>query len=263
MASIKKLPALTLDQTWDAVFTVSKTDFSAQAKTLLDEGENYTIQFGDISLAVSTWGAGPTVLLVHGWSGHRAQLRAFVKPLVSSGFRIVSFDAPAHGDTPGSMTNLFQYRDALLTVAAHESPNYAVLAHSLASLVNMMAIDAGMALEKVVQFGTLRSGDDSVTRLHDMLNSSNELRQKFRERMEENFGKDTWNTFAGHEICKNFDIQALLVHDVDDEVTPLSDSQSIAAAWPGAELLTTHGLGHQGVLKDKSVVTKVVEFIQG
>jgi len=43
------------------------------------------------------WGAGPSVLLVHGWGGRGTQLGAFVEPLVARGFSVVTFDAPGHG----------------------------------------------------------------------------------------------------------------------------------------------------------------------
>src|SRR5205823_2922525 len=38
------------------------------------------------------WGAGPTVLLVHGWEGRGSQLGAFVEPLVRAGLSVVAFD---------------------------------------------------------------------------------------------------------------------------------------------------------------------------
>src|SRR5262245_14171103 len=48
---------------------------------------------------VRTWtlGAGPRILLVHGWGGRGGQLGAFVEPLVARGFSVVWFDGPAHG----------------------------------------------------------------------------------------------------------------------------------------------------------------------
>ena len=50
-------------------------------------------------IAGQVWGDGPTVYLVHGWGGHRGQLRSLVEPLVDAGLRVVAYDAPAHGDS--------------------------------------------------------------------------------------------------------------------------------------------------------------------
>src|ERR1051325_5613961 len=52
-------------------------------------------------LHATAWGAGPTVLLVHGWEGRGAQLGAFVDPLVAAGVSGVAVDAPGHRGTPG------------------------------------------------------------------------------------------------------------------------------------------------------------------
>src|SRR5262245_22361365 len=52
-----------------------------------------------------TWGAGPLVLLVHGWSGRGTQLGALIDPLVAHGLSVAAFDAPGHGDSdPGPVT---------------------------------------------------------------------------------------------------------------------------------------------------------------
>ena len=65
------------------------------------------------ALAVESWGAGPTVLLVHGWNGRGAQLGAFAPALVKSGYRVVTFDTPAHGRSPGRATNLPEISEAI------------------------------------------------------------------------------------------------------------------------------------------------------
>ena len=55
------------------------------------------MQIGARRIETWVWGAGPSVLLVHGWGGRGAQLGALVGPLVARGFSVVTFDAPGHG----------------------------------------------------------------------------------------------------------------------------------------------------------------------
>src|SRR5262252_7947571 len=59
-------------------------------------------------VATWTWGAGPAVLLAHGWGSRGARLRSFVDPLVASGRSVVTFDAPGHGDSSGRTSSLPQ-----------------------------------------------------------------------------------------------------------------------------------------------------------
>ena len=56
-------------------------------------------------------------------------------------------------------------------------------------------------------------------------------------------------------------LAALVVHDQEDAEVPWADGAAIAAAWPGAELVTTRGLGHRRILRDPAVVARVTAFL--
>ena len=53
----------------------------------------------------------------------------------------------------------------------------------------------------------------------------------------------------------------LVVHDREDVTVPYDDGAAIAAAWPGAELVTTTGLGHRDIVRDREVVARAVAFL--
>src|SRR5215210_3940947 len=55
---------------------------------VLRQAERFSIPFQDVHLAAYAWGQGPTVLLVHGWSGRGSQLGPLVEPLVAAGHRV-------------------------------------------------------------------------------------------------------------------------------------------------------------------------------
>ena len=44
---------------------------------------------------------GEVVVLAHGWNGRASQFATLVRELVSEGYRVAAFDAPAHGDSAG------------------------------------------------------------------------------------------------------------------------------------------------------------------
>jgi len=56
-------------------------------------------------------------------------------------------------------------------------------------------------------------------------------------------------------------VPLLVIHDRDDPTVPWADGAAIATAWPGAELVTTTGLGHRDLLRDASVVARAVAFV--
>ena len=94
-------------------------------------GHRFTLPGRNGDLAAWDFGDGPTVLLAHGWSGHAAQMSAFVPALVAAGYHVVCFDQPAHGHSGGRRTNMLEFRDAVLTVGRRLGPLAGVIAHSL------------------------------------------------------------------------------------------------------------------------------------
>ncbi len=72
--------------------------------------------------AAYSWGDGPTVLLVHGWSGNAGQMAEFVAPLTRAGFRAVAIDLPAHGASGGGLSSVVHFARAIWAAAEHFGP---------------------------------------------------------------------------------------------------------------------------------------------
>jgi pimeloyl-ACP methyl ester carboxylesterase len=53
----------------------------------------------------------------------------------------------------------------------------------------------------------------------------------------------------------------MIIHDRRDKQVSYNEGEQIADAWPSAHLVTTDGLGHQRILRDPGVVSKVVDFV--
>ncbi|NMR21692.1 alpha/beta fold hydrolase [Cellulomonas fimi] len=216
-----------------------------------------------------SWGEGPIVYLLHGWGGRRTQLAAFVDPLVAAGFRVVAVDTPGHGDSPAGAhgpreSTVLEMADVVPALVRTLGPAHAVVAHSLGALATMVAVDAGVPVERlafVAPMGTV----EPYTRLFvRRLGAGERTRRRMVARVERRIGMR-----VGF-----FDIAALgerlgtrpallLVHDRADRETRWSDSETIAASWPGARLVTTEGLGHGRILADAGVVAHVVAFVAG
>ena len=56
-------------------------------------------------------------------------------------------------------------------------------------------------------------------------------------------------------------VKVLVLHDEDDEIVPYLEGEAIAAAWPGAVLHGTRGLGHNRMLRDAGVIRTAVAFL--
>jgi fermentation-respiration switch protein FrsA (DUF1100 family) len=71
-----------------------------------------------------------------------------------------------------------------------------------------------------------------------------------------------WSDLNVPRMAAEFAVPLLVVHDRDDPTVPWAEGAAIAEAWPGAELVTTTGLGHRDVVRDQGIVTRVVDFVQ-
>lgn len=215
---------------------------------------------GEVSAVA--WGVGPPVLLTHGWEGRGAQLGAFVAPLVAAGRRPIAFDGPAHGDAPGEETNPLHFARALLAVGEELGPLDGVVAHSFSVPATALALDRGLAARRVV----LIAGPASIPRVMErwaaLVGLPPAIVPRFRERVAERVGLPADDLDIARTAAR-LRAPALIVHDPADEEVPYADGLVLAASWPGARLLTVHGVGHRRVLRDEATVRETVAFLAG
>ena len=83
------------------------------------------------------WGddSKPKVLFAHGWSGRGTQCAFFIEPLLQAGFQVISFDGPAHGETPGKQTSILQFADVILQINKRYGPFDAAFTHSFGGML--------------------------------------------------------------------------------------------------------------------------------
>jgi len=223
--------------------------------------EHTTLPVEGIPVAVYRWGAGPVIVLVHGWSGRATQLAAFVEPLTAAGYCVVAFDAPGHGKTPGSRTNILEFAAALQAIAAAYGPLYGALAHSFGGMALAYALQQGVDAGRVVCIGTPARLEFLVERFADMLTLPDPVLIDLRRRLEKRFAANVWELMSTDSNVRTLTMPALIVHDRDDREVPWRQGKMIADAWPGAQWLATRRLGHRRILRDAATVKAVVDFL--
>jgi len=226
--------------------------------------QHYAVEIRGKRVAVQTWGRGPAVLLVHGWSGRGAQLGAFIRPLLERGFRVITFDAPAHGFSEGKQTDLDEIRRAMLAIAAREGGLHALIAHSFGCLSAAFAAANGLAVSRLVFINAPCRTRDMLAIFRKELGISEKVGSLMQRLMQERFaflGPDLWQCIDTDANVRKLTIPGLIIHDRDDSRVPYSQSELIAAAWPAADLKFTRGLGHNRVLTDQSVINAATAFV--
>jgi pimeloyl-ACP methyl ester carboxylesterase len=227
-------------------------------------GVRSTIDVAGRSVAVETWGEGPPVYLMHGWGGWRGQLGCFVSPLVESGFAVIAFDVPGHGDSGPSVQgrrrgNGLEFIRTLRAVAAEYGEPLGVIAHSYGCATATTAIRDGLDVERLV---CVSPSVDPTSNIHLMARAFRigpRTMARLLTRIERLAGRPLSDfdprTLVGERP------PTLVIHDRQDKEVPYAEATAFQASWPTAELISTDGLGHQRILRDPEVIDRVVGFL--
>ena len=254
-----------LKRVYRTFFSPSRYEVKPAEQEIIEWGNNYRLPFEGGELAVTTWGSsGPSVLLMHGWGGARAQMSGFVDPLLFAGFRVIAFDQPGHGESDGKTTNLLKIAPSMDVVARHEGPFHAILAHSFGTLITSYALVERKVPPptRLVYFGAFNRLMDSLPRFQVLANLPDEIMEGFRRMLDEEFGRGVLDAITNESLTPRIPIPALMFHDVEDNVTPVEDSRAIARVWQQAQFIETKGLGHRGALQSKQIHEQVVEVLK-
>lgn len=244
-------------------FRTRRHPASAPEQRARTRAQRWTLPVDGIPVAIYRWGAGPVVVFVHGWSGHATQVVHFIEPLVQAGFQVVAFDAPAHGETPGRRTNLFECAAALAAVVRECGPIRGVLTHSFGGMVLAYALrHDGMAAGRVVCISPPANLEFLIASFSRALALPAAVVAGLRRRQEQRFGGNLSERISTDSNVRALRVPALIIHDVNDRDVPWRQGKRIADAWPGARFRKTRGLGHRRILRDPATIDVVVDFFR-
>jgi pimeloyl-ACP methyl ester carboxylesterase len=189
-----------------------------------------TFRFG---LSGLRWGAEgqPAALLMPGPQGRPTQFATFIAPLLARGRQVIALDAPVHLESLNEEARRMESAMALLEAAVEIRELDSIIGHSTGAVAGALALTHGLPADRAVLLApasVITAGDEAFCRT---------LRQ--------------------------LEIPALIVHDSGDAIVPHAEAQALARCWPGAQLLTTTGLGHWKVLTDAGVAEQVADFVAG
>lgn len=232
-------------------------------KEVLATAKQSSIKVNNTSIAVYEWGEGTkTAILFHGWESNAGSLGAFVQPLVENNYKVVSFDAPAHGKSKGKQSNLIYFKKTAKFIIEKIGVPDLVIGHSLgANTIIMVAKEEKINFSKAV----LISPFNRLMSVFDELRLMLKIPPKLFNRFIEKFG-----IIAGYEF-KDFYFQdmgkqsplenVLILHDVDDKITEYKHSKEMNKAWPKTSLKSISGSGHYRILWDEVAIESALEFI--
>jgi len=250
---------------YEAFFSPSKYEVKSADEEVLGRGNNYRVPYEAGELAVTTWGdGGPSILLMHGWGGARAQMTGFVDPLLAAGYRVVAYDQPAHGESDGTITNILEIAPSMDLIREKEGNVKAIIAHSFGTLITSHAlVNLNFpAPSKLIYFGSFNRLLEALPRFQELAKLPDEIIEGMKAMIYEKFSAQVLDGIHNELLVQKINIPALMYHDSDDNVTPVDDSREIAKVWKSAKFIETSGLGHRGALQSKEIHEQVVKFLK-
>jgi pimeloyl-ACP methyl ester carboxylesterase len=238
-------------------------------------GEPFEVEAQGHVVRGRVWDNGPdsarlsrTVYLVHGWGGRGSQFGAMVEPLLESGHRVVMLDAPAHGDSDHGpagprRTNGVEFAKALDAVFCRFGPAEAVIAHSLGTIATYLTLRFGwLGTKRLILIAPMVESQTLFDQFQTALGFGERTRRAFDLAILDWVGIPVAEWDARFQAAHVDPVPTLVVTDRGDRQTPYDDVVDFAESI-GAPLVTTEGLGHRKILRDRDVIARVVEFASG
>ncbi|WP_416203369.1 alpha/beta fold hydrolase [Xanthomonas euvesicatoria] len=236
---------------------------AAAIAATLDDVQRQTLRIDGFDIAVYQWGdpsRQPYVLLSHGWASYGLRFAAWVPQLRALGYAVLAFDQAAHGLSSGQISNLPHFVKILREMGSRFGRPAVFIGHSLGTAAVVFADDPAWRPARYVLIAPLVEPAGSARRQFQAAGLAPATFVPFENWLIELTG----TCFADFDATSHlplFDRPALVIHDRRDRETPWEEGARFAALWPGAQLFSTEGLGHNRMVDHPSVITRALDFV--
>ena len=248
-------------------FQLFCTPFIKSKRTLQpNDAEQLTFKLNDLNVIGHRWNhpQHKKVLILHGFNSAAYKFDRYINPLVKKGYEVLSFDAPAHGDSGGNTTNAVEYSAMIAKVIELYGPVNSFIAHSFGGIAISLAMEnlPHDANTKIVLIAPATETTSAIDGALGMLKIKDPaVRKEMDKLIFEMSGKPTeW--FSVRRAVKNITAQILWLHDEDDDITPLSDALKVKEDnHNNINFVFTKGLGHRKIYHDAAVKKAIENFL--
>ena len=221
-----------------------------------------TIKFKNNKVQIYEWGVGKkAILLVHGWASRATQVAHLAVPLIKAGYKVYSFDAPAHGNSNGRHTHVLEFSDLIFRIKELHPEIESIIGHSMGGAACIYAITEGFIAKKCITIGSPSSAKWILKSFCNTLNVNSKLEKMIKDHLEAKFEKKI-DDLSISNMVKSIDTDGLIIHCEEDIDSPVKSAHEIHKNWKNSKLVITKKLGHRRILKNKEVSQKIIDFLK-
>jgi pimeloyl-ACP methyl ester carboxylesterase len=224
------------------------------------------LNFAGLDLAGYEWrprrltGDDQPILLMHGWEGRATQFAALIEALLQQGRRVVAFDAPGHGDSPGDESTVGAFADLVLEADHAFGPFHAAIGHSMGGGAIMSAVVRGLRTDRIVSIAAPASLRRAATRSARAMGLPPRALPAFLQAVAHSNGR-ALETLDFDRLLPPPELDVLLLHDPRDAEVPASESAAVAGVWPNVKLRHITGVGHRRILGADTTQRLILGFL--
>lgn len=229
--------------------------------SFLKEAEDIMIEVGGKQIQTYSWaGTKEPVLLLHGWESNSFRWRNLIRFLREANFAIVAFDAPAHGNSSGGIFNVPLYAECTQHIVKHFNPSY-IIGHSVGGMtaVYHQYIYPHNSIQKIVTIGAPSEFYELMEHYQKLVGFNKRVLASIDDYVQKHFGYGIQD-FSSSKFAQKIQIEGLLVHDIEDPITPYHNSEKVHANWKNSKLISTRGLGHS--MHQDKVNNQIIDFLK-
>ncbi len=233
---------------------------------IFEQAEELQFIFEQDTILGYRWnkGAGKKALIIHGFESSVVNFEMYIDPLISKGYEVLAFDAPAHGRSGGRRINALKYRDFIKDICDKYGPVQSFLSHSFGGLALCLALEQMQHDDtcRVVLIAPATESTTAAAQLFQITGIRNATVKNEFEKIILAIGGHGLSWFSVARTLPAIKGRILWLHDENDPVTPLSDVLKIdKTAYPRINFIITKGLGHSRIYRDKEVGKTIANFL--
>lgn len=212
---------------------------------------------------VKVWrGTGPTIMLLHGWSGAVSQFSDLLTRLLQHGYRVVAPVPKGHHYQGECLSHPGEFIRAVEHVLSSQAVKvHAAIGHSLGGAALALHNIRDSRFNKLVLVGAPANLTGVLNRFASMLGLNQRGLDALYDVADSRVGTSHRVLDAAGNLSR-IARQTLVVHDTQDKEVPFRDAEQFVTTYPYARLFKTEGLGHRRILNSPAVIDEIIDFIQ-
>jgi len=215
--------------------------------------------YKDFSLMRYEWGShnDKIAFLVHGWEGQTGNFASVINILLKNNFRVISFDAPSHGNSSKGKTNMFEFSSLLISHFIKEKPEL-VISHSFGS-VNVARVLRLYPEINIKLWFLVTTPNNFKSRIKEMSTkfSLNHNVEKKLIALIENDAKENIDDLNMVNYCSNLPTveRAFIIHSKSDKILLIDGAREVSQSFKQSEMIELDNYGHYSILGSEELLS--------